>query len=547
MAKIVVISPAPIKGSGGVRTILNYAHALMRNGHEVTVSFLADGKPIGTNVSQLVEAYFGISGLHCGQFPFGLHNADLAVATRWDTPPMIRRHFGGKMVHLIQDIEGWFNPVGDAFLYAENNFLFNSSFITLGHWLAKRQQKQYGVNSYTMDFCYDDEVYSLSQPYAERPKRVCFIYQPEKPRRCAQLGLEALGIFKSFHPDYEIVLYGSDAPAYLWYPTVNLGIVSPKELNDLYNASRAGLCISASNPSRIPFEMMGCGLPVVDIYRANNLHDYKSNQLLLAHQTPESIAHALSSLVVDEQLGARLSRLGHESVSGLSLQHEMQQFAAFVEKVANGEQPQPRTDMAPRYRSAPVIAPAYEVDRVRAFCEDQTREFQSEKATISQASTSVEPSAALFATAKLTSTKPAGFIWDMVTLEVDGSLQLNSHQATATTAVLPHALPAGTLSAIAVVRLAHPKASPTEFAMAAVPAIDDEDIIRRPDEQIWSSPMGSGWTEVTPGADVLLQLQLPEPSAVPLDLHIAVRLPEGSPQDFGWCRWVNIIHLQAHQ
>ncbi|WP_373417079.1 rhamnosyltransferase WsaF family glycosyltransferase, partial [Vibrio parahaemolyticus] len=55
------------------------------------------------------------------------------------------------------------------------------------------------------------------------------------------------------------------------------------ELRKLYNKCKVGLCISMTNPSRIPYEMMASGCVPVDIYRYNNLLDFKSGTSLLAY------------------------------------------------------------------------------------------------------------------------------------------------------------------------------------------------------------------------------------------------------------------------
>ena len=59
--------------------------------------------------------------------------------------------------------------------------------------------------------------------------------------------------------------------------------------------------MSASNPSRIPFEMMAAGLPVVELYKENNIYDMPDEGVLLARPTPEAIASAIIHLVDSEE------------------------------------------------------------------------------------------------------------------------------------------------------------------------------------------------------------------------------------------------------
>ena len=99
-------------------------------------------------------------------------------------------------------------------------------------------------------FCADLNVYK-KLPNVEKEKAVCFIYQPEKARRCSKLGMQALLLVKHLRPDVKIYIYGSDVPAEFDFEVENLHIIPIDQCNELYNKCQVGLCISASNPSRI--------------------------------------------------------------------------------------------------------------------------------------------------------------------------------------------------------------------------------------------------------------------------------------------------------
>lgn len=55
-------------------------------------------------------------------------------------------------------------------------------------------------------------------------------------------------------PDVQIYLYGSSMPATFEFECKNLNIIPIKECNELYNKCKVGICMSASNPSRIPLK-----------------------------------------------------------------------------------------------------------------------------------------------------------------------------------------------------------------------------------------------------------------------------------------------------
>ncbi|MCP5613371.1 glycosyl transferase family 1, partial [Klebsiella pneumoniae] len=72
-------------------------------------------------------------------------------------------------------------------------------------------------------------------PAIKKEKAVCFIYQPDKPRRCSRIGIEALGIVKHCMPDVKIYLYGSSINDSLWFEHENLGLLDLAKCNELYN------------------------------------------------------------------------------------------------------------------------------------------------------------------------------------------------------------------------------------------------------------------------------------------------------------------------
>ena len=133
----------------------------------------------------------------------------------------------------------------------------------------------------------------------------------------------------------KIYLYGSDCDVCIPDGMENLKILKLDKCNELYNKCAVGLCISSSNPSRIPFEMMAAGLPVVDLYRENNLYDIPDSGVLLADATPEALATALIKILDDEKLRNSLSKNGYKYMRDYPLEKGFEQFGEFVDNLIN--------------------------------------------------------------------------------------------------------------------------------------------------------------------------------------------------------------------
>ena len=334
------VLPSLIEGSGGHRTILQNVQYLIRKGYECDV--YVEDKGEVKNSEELRRQAETLFGKHDCRFILGYDiqgEYDIIFATAWFTAKVVR-DCNSKAVkaYFIQDFEALFNPMGDGYILACNSYGYGLKPVTIGRWLSHKMQTEYRTPSRYFDFCADRRIYR-PLPDAKKEHAICFVYQPDKPRRCSVLGIEALGIVKFLRPDVKIYLYGSNIKGNVWFEHENLGIIPLEKCNALYNKCEVGLCISSSNPSRIPFEMMAAGLPVVDLYMENNFYDMPNEGVRLAHTTPESIAQALIEILDHKEMAAEMSEAGKRYMADKDLEHGFEQFYAAVSDMAARREP----------------------------------------------------------------------------------------------------------------------------------------------------------------------------------------------------------------
>lgn len=334
------VLPSLIEGSGGHRTILQNVQYLIRKGYECDV--YVEDKGEVKNSEELRRQAETLFGKHDCRFILGYDiqgEYDIIFATAWFTAKVVR-DCNSKAVkaYFIQDFEALFNPMGDGYILACNSYGYGLKPVTIGRWLSHKMQTEYRTPSRYFDFCADRRIYR-PLPEAKKEHAICFVYQPDKPRRCSVLGIEALGIVKFLRPDVKIYLYGSNIKGNVWFEHENLGIIPLEKCNALYNKCEVGLCISSSNPSRIPFEMMAAGLPVVDLYMENNFYDMPNEGVRLAHTTPESIAQALIEILDHPEQAAQMSEAGKRYMADKDLEHGFEQFYAAVSDMAARREP----------------------------------------------------------------------------------------------------------------------------------------------------------------------------------------------------------------
>lgn len=355
--KIAWLVPHPIQGSGGHRTIFSHIRNLVERGHECHVYIGEDERqPLEEDaLREIVERMFGPCPAHFYKGYRVSGRFDLAVATAWWTAEAVVRGVDADhKLYFVQDFEPCFNPMGDLYIQAENSYRRGLQPITIGRWLSHLLHERYGADVNFFEFTADHSIYYPIEP-TTRESAVCFVHQPEKPRRCPLIGREALAAVKHYCPEVNIYTYGSlETPDY-YFDHTHLGILSREECNYLYNRCTVGLCLSSSNPSRIPFEMMAAGLPAVDFYGDNTIFDIPEHAALLAERNPSSVAGAIIKILRSPELQERMRQHGLDFMQQRPARLEFEQFAARVEDILAGRN-KPEDTIVPLYQGAPYSA-----------------------------------------------------------------------------------------------------------------------------------------------------------------------------------------------
>lgn len=358
--KIAWVIPHPGKGSGGHRTIIQNVNALIRAGYECDIFVEENGKDTSETVKQKINEWYEpcSAGVFVG-FDFK-KEYDLLFATGWQTIDFVRKLDAKKKAYFIQDFEPWFFPMGDQYIITENSYRYGFLPVTIGKWLSYKMQNEFNMASRYFDFGADLNIYKPLDNI-EKENAICFVYQPEKSRRCDFIGLRALKLVKMLKPDVKIYLYGSNIEAEFEFECENLKIIPIAKCNELYNKCRVGLCMSASNPSRIPFEMMSAGLPVVELYRENNIYDLPDEGVLLSEPTPEAIASAIIHLLDNPEECKKMSDFGKQYMKDYPLERGFEQFLSAVKDMLETDYNQ-KSELEAKYKK-PGFKPTEEAIR----------------------------------------------------------------------------------------------------------------------------------------------------------------------------------------
>jgi len=288
------VTTPPSPGSGGHTTLFRIVRYLETHGYVNRVYFYDVYRGDHHYYESVVRRYYGFEG-QVARLADGMEDAHAVVATSSPTAyPVFNARCAGKRFYFVQDFEPYFHPVGATSVLAENTYRMGFHAITAGRWLAQKLGAEYGMTCDHFEFGCDTARYHR-RPDSRR-SGVVFYARPEAARRGFELGLLAMEIFASRRPDIELHFYG-ERMGKLPFAFVDHGLVTPEQLNEIYNQCYAGLSLSLTNVSLVPHEMLAAGcIPVVN--------DADHNRIVLdnpfvryAPANPHALASELEVLV----------------------------------------------------------------------------------------------------------------------------------------------------------------------------------------------------------------------------------------------------------
>jgi hypothetical protein len=288
-----VTTPAA-PGSGGHTTLYRIIRFLAAHGYINRVYFYDVHHTDLRHHESVLRQSYAFDG-EVGSVDDGMQDAHAVVATSWATAyPVFNARCTGKRFYFVQDFEPYFYPVGALSALAENTYRMGLHAITAGRWLAEKLRADFSMETDYFDFGCDTSRYARN-PNASRAG-VTFYARPEAARRGFELGMMALEMFAARQPNIKIHLYGEDLGR-LPFACIQHGLVTPDQLNDIYNACYAGLSLSLTNVSLVPHEMLAAGcIPVVND-AVHNRMVLKNPFVRYATLAPPDLASALEAVV----------------------------------------------------------------------------------------------------------------------------------------------------------------------------------------------------------------------------------------------------------
>lgn len=295
--------PEPGRGSGGHLNLFRIIDQLSRRGHHSEVCILQGARSARSRaqMAAFIRSDF-FADVSVVWDTDSLGDVDVVLATTWQSAYVaVLDTACAARAYVVQDWEPYFHARGSESIFAENSYRLGFHHITAGPWLAGRLREM-GASASAFPFAADPQTYYPDPgPRPQGQAHVVFYARPVTPRRCFELGVEALRLLSRRLGPGKLVVSMAGWPIPKWpasFAVVRHGILAPGPLRKLYSSADIVLVLSSTNPSLLPLEAGLCGVPVVDLALpslAGTLEDGVSARLALP--SPPALAQTMAELI----------------------------------------------------------------------------------------------------------------------------------------------------------------------------------------------------------------------------------------------------------
>jgi glycosyltransferase involved in cell wall biosynthesis len=319
---VTFVVPPMDKGSGGHAVIIDTAKWLTRWGQTVTLSFTYGSKDY-SSARQIEEEFkLDITKIRATINSDLPAETNLVFATHWTTVYVIEKSTKqiGRKYYFLQDYEAYFHPMSSDYIRAVNTYSKDFIKISIGSWIKRMLSDRHGIHdTRVFPFFYNKKIYNIESNKWRSNNKIIYFARPHMLRRCFDLGIQVLKRYMDLYGEKtEVLMFGTIDLKYIDIPFTytDLGVMSPQRLADLYRSGTVGMVFSPTNPSKAPYEMMACGLPVMDIdIEGNDVNYGGRGNVYLVQPDIDEMAEALHRIMTDKKSRELVSESAYQFVS----------------------------------------------------------------------------------------------------------------------------------------------------------------------------------------------------------------------------------------
>jgi glycosyltransferase involved in cell wall biosynthesis len=339
---------------GGFKVVYEYANALVRRGHRVTIVHPQSLYPTASGITKLLntarfiryaadkryrpDAWFQLDSrvrllwrpsLHGRYIP----DADCVVATAWETAEWVATYpeRKGKKFYFVQDYERYMSATDEIKGKMSRTYNLGMFMSYISPAVRDMVQECGGVPGLYLPNGIDFQVYSERNTLDSEDR--CMVGFPfrDGETKGTEDAIGALEIVQRRYPNIKIWSFGTkpSSPIPAWIDHYELP--SDTELSSLYNRTKIFILPSHYEGWGLPAcEAMACGSALVTTDNGG-CHAYaldKINSLIAPPRMPNELAERVMCLLENEDLRINLARKGNQDIQHLTWDASTDRFEA---------------------------------------------------------------------------------------------------------------------------------------------------------------------------------------------------------------------------
>lgn len=331
--------------SGGITSILRLGSGLFERGYNV--KYLSASKQKKAELSKGLKLNFDYKGETIDAEDLNGDNR-FVCATSFDSVFFAIKISGYKM-YFVQDFEPFFFPVGDQWYLAEKTYNLGLHLISLGKWNLSMANKFCRYNNSTfyinnkmsmdyIEFPFEPKEFSINKKdfnYLKKQKliRIAVYIRSSTERRMSSLiRFLTYELAKCFNFDgigLKFYYFGDNIK---YDNVVNLGVLSREKMKDLFSNCDFGMCMSGTNVSLVPYEMIAMGLPLID-FENSSLKDFLNDGVFYYSGNAKELYEQIKLSLNNPKILENKMSVAQSTLKELSWEKSIDQFDEILKKV----------------------------------------------------------------------------------------------------------------------------------------------------------------------------------------------------------------------
>jgi glycosyltransferase involved in cell wall biosynthesis len=326
--------------AGGITSILRLGTYLAGFGHAVSYVIYenADLRQMRANAEKCLP-YFKGQVVSADEM---VDSYDFGIATYWTSVYFMagcRVRFR-RACYFIQDYEPGFYAEGDLYCLARKTYTYNLQLISLGPWNKARIEAALpGTRVCHVDFPYESSQYAGSARSIRIGKVLKLaVYIKFIPARSPVLILHSLSLLVSRLQqrglEVDVNIFGVEKSRTLPIGR-NLGKLSADQLANLYRECHIGVVSSMTNISLVPYEMIACGLPVVEMADGSAPDFFPPGTMIFAQSLPSDFCDKIEYYIDHQDELSGVATAARSFIEGRTWQRSAAQFNERLQEQCN--------------------------------------------------------------------------------------------------------------------------------------------------------------------------------------------------------------------